>query len=501
MKSIFFVTGIIFCLCGFAQNEKADSLLHVLKNDKADTGKVNHLNALSEEFENLGNFDTAFYFGNSAITLCLELLNNNPDTVTNHALQRCLAVAYNNTGNVCNDRGNYGEALKNFTLALQIRQTELPDDKKNIAMSYNNIGLVYENQGNYPDALQNHLNALKIREQIGNEKGTGMSYNNLGNIYSDMGDNENALKNYFSALSVFEKIKDQRGIAYAHTNLGYVYYDQGKYEDALKNYFAAIEIKQRLGDKLGIANAYTNIACVYASQGDESKAASAERNRIYDQALVNFNLAKKSYEEMGDQTGIAVSYNNLGNIYRAQKKYNDAFDNLRKGIALSTSIGNKENLEVAYSYLTLVDSATGNFADALRDYKLYVVFHDSLVNDENTRKSVQSEMQYTFDKKEAQQKAEQVKKDAVAESDKKKQKIILFFVMGGLILVVVFAGFIYRSFLQKKKVNVEITKQKNLVEEKQKEILDSIHYAKRIQQSLLPTERYIDQSLIRQKEN
>lgn len=32
-------------------------------------------------------------------------------------------------------------------------------------------------------------------------------------------------------------------------------------------------------------------------------------------------------------------------------------------------------------------------------------------------------------------------------------------------------------------------------EEKQKEILDSIHYAKRIQQSLMPTGKYIDKQL------
>ena len=59
--------------------------------------------------------------------------------------------------------------------------------------------------------------------------------------------------------------------------------------------------------------------------------------------------------------------------------------------------------------------------------------------------------------------------------------------------------FIFRSYQQKKKANELITKQrdevelqKQLIEEKQKEILDSIHYAKRIQLSLLPTEKYID---------
>jgi hypothetical protein len=34
-----------------------------------------------------------------------------------------------------------------------------------------------------------------------------------------------------------------------------------------------------------------------------------------------------------------------------------------------------------------------------------------------------------------------------------------------------------------------------MVDEKQKEILDSIHYAKRIQTALLPNEKYIDKTL------
>jgi hypothetical protein len=69
-------------------------------------------------------------------------------------------------------------------------------------------------------------------------------------------------------------------------------------------------------------------------------------------------------------------------------------------------------------------------------------------------------------------------------------------------LVLILAGFIFRSYRQKQKANIiisqqksEVEKQKNLVEEKQKDILDSIHYAKRIQQSLLPTEKYIEKKL------
>ena len=52
-----------------------------------------------------------------------------------------------------------------------------------------------------------------------------------------------------------------------------------------------------------------------------------------------------------------------------------------------------------------------------------------------------------------------------------------------------------RVELQKK----EVEQQKQLVEENQKEIIDSITYARRIQSSLLPSEKYIEKSLIRLK--
>jgi hypothetical protein len=42
---------------------------------------------------------------------------------------------------------------------------------------------------------------------------------------------------------------------------------------------------------------------------------------------------------------------------------------------------------------------------------------------------------------------------------------------------------------------IETQKQKHLIEEKQKEILDSIHYAKRIQTALITSEKYIDRNL------
>lgn len=46
----------------------------------------------------------------------------------------------------------------------------------------------------------------------------------------------------------------------------------------------------------------------------------------------------------------------------------------------------------------------------------------------------------------------------------------------------------------------ELNESKAKTNEKQKEILDSIHYAKRIQYALLPNEKYVERSLKRLKD-
>jgi hypothetical protein len=84
---------------------------------------------------------------------------------------------------------------------------------------------------------------------------------------------------------------------------------------------------------------------------------------------------------------------------------------------------------------------------------------------------------------------------------KKNQQYALF---GGLFGVCVFGVFMYNRFkvTQKQKMVIEsqkeiVEEQKKLVEHKQKEILDSIHYARRIQMAQIPSEKRVGKSLDR----
>lgn len=84
----------------------------------------------------------------------------------------------------------------------------------------------------------------------------------------------------------------------------------------------------------------------------------------------------------------------------------------------------------------------------------------------------------------------------IEKESEKKQKKYLYLII--LIVVLITIGSIIAYFRQrklKKLINIqkdEVEKQKHAIEEKQKEMLDSIRYARRIQTSLLPTEKYID---------
>jgi hypothetical protein len=76
----------------------------------------------------------------------------------------------------------------------------------------------------------------------------------------------------------------------------------------------------------------------------------------------------------------------------------------------------------------------------------------------------------------------------------KKQVSDIFFIV---LAIGIYSAVLERclNYFQMQQTRIEA--QKRLIEEKNKEVMDSIHYAKRIQTSLLPTEKYIDKTIKR----
>ncbi|MCE9539681.1 MAG: tetratricopeptide repeat protein [Bacteroidetes bacterium] len=418
-------------------------------------------------------------YANSKLQLSNSIIEKTTVPQIKKVAQESKANSFNKIGFMYKIQGNYQEALKNYFEALKI--FEVIGNKKNIAASYNNIGNVYYAQGNYPEALKNHFASLKLSEAIDDKGGIARSYNNIGNIYDSQGNYAEALKNHFTSLKIKEVIGDNEGIAASYGNIGSVNANHRNYPEALKHYFASLKLSETIENKKGIAANYNNIGTVYEAQGN------------YPEALKNHFASLKIKESMGDKAGIAGSYGNIGKVFTKQKNTKKAEEYLNKSIELSKIFGYKEWLKNAYKELTYLDSANGNFKEAYENHKLHILYRDSLDNEETRKKTVQSQMTYDFEKKEAETQAEQDKKDVIAKEElKQKEQQRNYFVIG-FALVGLLALFILRGYKQKQKANFIITQQKgevekskHIIEEKNKDITDSINYAKRIQWAMLP---------------
>lgn len=482
----FFCTLTIYCyqLTSLAQQNKIDSLLTLIKADKADTNKLNHLNKLGLEFYQAGSYDLALSYSNLTLQLCNTINKGNISPEISQNVLKIKASIYNNIGNVFKNKGNYSEALKNYNAGLIILETL--GNKKAIAFYYNDIGNVYIDLGDYSKALKSFLTGLKIMESINDKKGIAKNLNNIGVLYEHQVNFSYALKNYFASLKIYEEIDDKAGIGRSYNNIGNVYQMQGNYPEALKKHFASLKIKQALGNKSGISYSYNNIGNVYYLQGN------------YTEALKNHMTSLKIKEALGDKTGFISSYFNIGTVLIKQREFKEAEEYLIKSIELSKKIGYKACMVEAYYGLTELDSAKGNFKGAYENHKLYILYRDSIDNEDTRKKTVQSQMTYDFEKKEAATQAEQGKKDVIAKEElKQKEQQRNYFVIG-FALVGLLALFILRGYKQKQKANFIITQQKDevekskhIIEEKNKDITDSINYAKRIQRATLPHRKEI----------
>jgi tetratricopeptide (TPR) repeat protein len=485
MNKLFFLVILFISQIAIAQQAKIDSLIKLLNTDKEDTTKLVHFYNISDLCETIGQYPEGIIFGNKAINLANELIKAGKNTFVTNTAKNYKAKAYNNVGLVYFDQSNYAEALKNHLASLKLR-LEI-DDKIGIANSYNNIGMVYFDQGNYPLVLKNYFASLRIREQIGDKKGIADSYMNIGNVYYRQANYPETMKNYLASLKIQLALRNDYGIALCYSNIGNVSYKQKNYPEALKNYFSSLKIQTKIGDKLGVAGSYNNIGSVYSSLGNQTE------------ALKNFFVALEMQKALDEKNGIAVSYVSLGFTHLKFNKPTIAKEYLKEGLILSKEIGAKELVRVSYLGLAQVDSLIGDYKSQIVNYKLYILYRDSLDNEETRKKTIQSQMTYDFEKKEAvaaaEHKSELKNQKRIADEKNRKQKLITYFVVGGLGLVLVFAMFVFRSLRITKKQKVVIEKQKIAVEQHQKEIIDSIYYAKRIQTALLPSNKNIEKNI------
>lgn len=403
------------------QQIKIDSLKNVLhKQSFSDTLTVNHMNELAHLLIREGQFDLATEYALKAKKLSEKL-----------HFKRGEANTCSITGLIYAYQYNLPEALKKFSEALK-KWKEI-GDKQKIALSYNHIAGAYNQQGNLSEALENHFAALKIREEIGDKEGIGRSYHGIGMVYRMQGKYPEALKNLTTALKIRKEIGNKHEISESYNNIGIVYDIQGKFSQALENHFASMKIKEQLGNKRGVAASYQNIAVVYQQQDK------------YLEALENYFAALEIFEEIGEKSGIAMACKNIGSVEHQLNRPVSAKKHYERALAFAKETGRKEIISEIYNNFRLVDIDLGNYKEAYENYEQYIIYRDSLINEENEKKSLEVSMGYEFDKK-----------TAVMQADiktKSLQRNVAFAGVGVMVILIVLTVYFFR--LRNKKLEVE----------------------------------------------
>ncbi|MFL5766114.1 MAG: tetratricopeptide repeat protein [Bacteroidia bacterium] len=483
----------------WAQTHVADSLKILIGSEAADTNKVNHLNSLGVEL--WGNLDTAFICSQSARELSKEIGWEKGEGKSLYML-----------GVFSFDKGNYAEALGFNEEALTIwekLEQEVPEtEKREIkflkARSMGEIGNAYYGMGNYPTALDNHFKALKLNEEVGFEKGIGNCLGNIGNIYSEQKDFQKALEYYKKSLKSGQKLDNKYDISIDLRNIAIVYNNMGNPGKSMEYAMLALAVSKNLNNHLEMAN---NLCCVGSAMQNQAdslinKGSSYEDvKELYAKARDYFSQSLKLDEQEGNQLGAAMNYSNIGQVYLTQKNYGEAEKYLNRSLALDSAMGSLSQIKNLHEGLSELYLQMGDYKRSLEHYKAYSAVKDSIFDEEKHKEITRHEMNYEFEKKEASMKADEEKRAALADADKKKQNIFILLISLVAIAIAIIAVIVARSLGITRKQKLIIEQQKELVEEQQRAVLDSIRYAKRIQQSLLPTEKYIDKSLDRLKKD
>jgi|ERR1700757_870364 len=359
------------------------------------------------------------------------------------------------------------------------------------AGALNIIGVSYMFKSNYPKALEYYLKSLKLTEGSNNRQGLGVCYMNIGNIYNYQSNYAKATEYYFKALKITEETNDKKNTGRCYGNIGLLYYYQSDYLKAIDFQLKSFKIFEELHDKKGMGNSYINLGEVYKFKADLPK------------ALDYFLKALKNFDEVNDKQGKGSCYVHLGELYSNLSDYKLAIKYSDWALINSKEIDDIEHERLAYENLAIAYSKTGKYKEAYENHVKFKTLTDSIFNEENSKQLGDMKTQFEVEKKEAELKiksdAEQEKLKAIANEEKKRQQVIIASVGGVLVLVIIFSLFLYKRFKITQRQKVIIEKQKVMVDkayeelhERNKEVMDSIRYAKRIQTALITTEKYIE---------
>ncbi len=484
---------ILVCLClssqvalsQFKYPSNSDSLKVLINETKSDTTKIRALTYLGLNYKNSKEESLPLY------KQAFRIASRKKDSAF-------MAYSYGNIATVYYYSTQYDSALFYMDKELGIRR-KLKNQKAYIA-ALNNVGILYRKLNNLPGALACFQERLSYEQKNGDSLGVAEVYNNMANLYDQYGDRQKALKLSKSSLKLRIELKDSSGMASSYNNIATTYNNLKQYDSAVFYYEKSLDLAHLVESRSFYGNILNNIGHGYYLIGKDSLA------EHY------LKLALESRTDIGFYFGIGQTQNNLASLYFKRGQFDKAFALLQQSLEISVKYGHTVIEKDASLYLSKVYFELGDYRKAYTHLRRTKDLADSIQASSQTREYAQMEYAYQYKQKHIADSLENASRIAIElkqeelrqykeEQEKKRQKFRYWVAIGiGLVMAVV-SLILFRGYRQKAKSNKliqiqknEIEGQKDILQERNKEITDSINYAKRIQSAILPPLESIKES-------
>lgn len=476
----------------FAQESPViDSLKTRIKASSTDSALCYEYDVLAKEYAEV-NPDSGIVYADRSFALAKK--------INKHQYQVDALISL---GMIYRGRGDFNKALDKLHLALTIAQDNKLDTYS-FKRIYTSLNLAYTEQGNYTVGIEYGFKALREIEKGKDTLAMALTNNNIANTYFQIKQYNKAMKHYNIALNYAVAIKELYGQSLLTGNIGSVYYEMEKMDSAKIFFDRCLALTKEIDDLAGEGVAYINLGSYHQKMNEDK------------QAIIYFLKAEKIFLEMQMQPNLADIYYNLATSYLNTKDFQRSTGYAKKALDIANKIGSFPHKEQAHLALKNAYEKQNNIPQAYFHYKEYIAARDSIFNEKNKKEQFKAELVYEYDKKKYSDSLAQImaakiqEKELSREREKTEaQRKITYAAIGFCILFLILSLYIFKNYKDKQKANKIISEQKDQVEvqkkeiefqkatleTKNKEVTDSITYAKRLQDAILPPESFIKRHL------
>ncbi|MBI4645698.1 MAG: tetratricopeptide repeat protein [Bacteroidia bacterium] len=321
-----------------------------------------------------------------------------------------------------------------------LKYFETIDDKAGRVKAMLFTGNVYDSYGDYENGIQYCQNSLKLAEEIGYKEGQGDALSVLGLIYSRLSDYKSAVIFYEKSLKIRQELNDLPAVSSCYNLIARANTLNKNYPAALEFYDKSKQLREKINDYKALPWTYIGIASTYEKTEDYAKSV-----EYYSKGL---ELNKKTADKRCD----LHCFLGLGRVYTKLINKDKSFENLLNALKTAKSLNAKSLLYETHLAFAEYYEMTGITYKAMEHYKHHQKIKEEVLN-ENIQNKLKHQ-QITFE----------------IEHTRKIAEI----------------------FLLKK---FELKEAYGKIKDVHKQVVDSIRYAKRIQEAILPSESMLKELL------